>query len=781
MDDAAPPDEDPQCTDLRTRFFSAFAAAADSSPTLASLSREFSLLWDQYGSARREVSDLRAALSAARATPVQTIGAAASADENVRAISALRARLIEAQDDILKQRDVERAAFAERLRLAEHNARLVEDAARLRAASARADVERGSLQAASSLARAGEARALDEARMLRAALASARAERDALATARDDLSASLANVSTARMNASADVVAELNANADERIRAARAREALERRVADEVSRADAAIARAVKAEGELDAARAAVRAATAAREQADAERARALTAMALARDEAEYVVRAAAVGTAAYAEAGAGVAATSQGATTAASSQVLSNAKNVFGAAFGFVSKVVSGMSAESAIAAGGVAAEGGGVNTSLNSFVGAVTIADFTPVSHAELPVPSRARGVISLRDLPIICVSILDAAGSRTAAAEGDRISILDTSACARSPLALLTPAARDVDVTTFCLGMGGTLFSGLSDRSLLQWDISTRTCTRSFAGVHAGAISAMAYTPAEITPGPVGSMLAGTLATAGALDTAVKLWDVRDKGARPARTLAAKSHVNALTVRADAFAVIVGCQDGCVRVFDIRGSDVDAVAQWPPAPAAASRGVAAVVYAAISGLALGPSGAVLVSTRDSGGGSALVLLEEGDFVRRGVSTKESMVAPQSFRHADFALPSRFARGIFSACGHHVLAGGDAGGVCSWSVDRGAFEFTIGGPSVQRAARSAAAAAAAARRRTASTDTVLSSGAFAELDRDESAEAEKSAAAAARAPIHCVAVSSDGSALVTGSAKGRVSVWEV
>ena len=184
------------------------------------------------------------------------------------------------------------------------------------------------------------------------------------------------------------------------------------------------------------------------------------------------------------------------------------------------------------------------------------------------------------------------------------------------------------------------------------------------------------------------------------------------------------------------------------------------------------------------AVSGVALGGHStalcSVLVSTRDSGGGSALQLLNEG-------MNKSLVAAPM--RDPGFSLTSRFSRAVLSPCGSHVVGGSSDGVLYAWSASSGSFEVAVGAGS---GSRSGSSRPARRRPRKPSAASDLTGGAFAELEEEAQQELSGSEAGSslsarevhlsghAGAAVHTVAYCADGSLLARGDAKGVVCVWE-
>jgi WD40 repeat protein len=782
------PDDQFDPDSVRSRFVAAIAAA--SAPSGAeTLSCEFEKLYELCGIQARELAELRRQLTAARASAASiSVGASGDAT-STGIISTLRARLIEAQDDLLAGRDAERASSAERVRLAESNMRLTDDNMRLRAAAQRNESERARLVSSAALDKAAAAAASGECALLRVELQKARSDRDALAAARDELATTLGSFASERVSASGTMQAELNAATEMMSRNARAREAIEARLRDETARADAAVSRAEGLARDMELARAEARVAAHAATQA----------LAAARSDAQLAARARSLAEsdAAAAPAAAGTAqvhapAVASAAPAASSApaplRALSEARSGILNAFSFVSSAVRS-AATSAAAGSGISGSGGsgsstgaaaatGLSITTASLATFGAAADFAALSHSDLPVPSRARGSVSCcSDSSIVALSFLDSSGARVVAAAGARLLVLDTSpgGDARAPLAALVAPALDSELTSVAPARAA-LYAGLSDRSIAGWDVGALTCTRMIAHAHAGAVAALAWSPGGSGAASGDGGGCGVLLSGGAADTTAKLWDLRDRGSRPVMTFAARSHVNAVAFAADG-SVLIGTQDGFVRAFDSRAAGSAAAksetAAWP---AKVARGSGS---PPVTGIALGADGLVLASTRDAGGTSALWLFSSDVFnggLRGGEDGARVLRAP------GFELPSRFSRGLI--VGRHVVAGSACGAVHAWSL-AGEYECAVGagrGPggggsrNLGRTARARRAASAAANR------DPLMGGAFAELDEDEDAAGEQGPQARrATAAIHSVALSSDGSTMATGSADGVVAIWEV
>lgn len=825
---SAPADSFFDAESVRERFTIAIAnASAD--PGITTLSREFQSLYELCGSRLRETNELRRQLTSARAQMISPSLSGGSDSSTTKLISSLRARLIEAQDDLLQGRDLERTSSGERLKLAAANARLTEDISRLRAAAIRVEAERARLVSAAALDHAAATAAGGENAVLRRELASAREERDALAVARDELATTLGSFASSRVSASGQMQAEINAANEERARNTRARETLEIRLREETTRAENAVLRSETLARDLEMARteARVAASTAANLLATVRSEANITTSALriaaadsAAIAAEQVLASMTVPTTTTATTTPPVSispliasSTSVRGTNIGHSQPplpltlpapaprggggsLSEARSVFGSAFSMLSSAVRTGAANAVAgvtaATSGVSLGGSGpVNHSNNThtLTFSAPFADFASLSHSDLPIPSRARGPPSrLGEGAVVALTFLDASGARAVAASGARLLVLDTTGGERrAPLAALVAPARDAELAAVVAG-ANTLYAGLTDRSIAAYDVSALTCTRSIAHAHGGAVAALAWSAAGWSGGGGGggesggsTTSSGILVSGGASDTTVKLWDLRDRSARPVASFAARSHVNAVAFAANG-SILAGCQDGSVRSFDARSSLAGGTSLrsetgvWPPRSA---RGAPAV-----TGLSLGAGGTILVSTRDTGGGSTLFLLESTWLDARGVSSIDPSPV-RTMRSPGFELPSRFSRGLIA--GRHCIAGSVNGSLYTWSV-LGDFECTVGGRPTQgggglgggrtgRTARLRRAAAAAA-----ANDNIMG-GAFAELAEDED-DGEASAAATTAAEhtgIHCCAISADGSTLATGNQSGFIALYEV
>jgi hypothetical protein len=809
---ATPASNDGDACSWREAFDAAVARAGEPSDRWRAVCREYEALFASHQAALREIGGLKsqlqesnatslaaavanaAAAAAAAAAPASGAGAAAAAASE-KQVQALQARLIASQDALLLEREKERRAVAERLRLVESNQRLSEEAAALRRGAERYGAERDGLVASEAGARGAAERATAEAALLRADVLALRGELRRSTAEREELLAQLSTLTSNRLGSAAEAVERVNGGNEELARASRARETAEARLCDALSRAAAGEAAAARAEAELTLlrgalarARAAAGASVGAALPAEAPPPPPPPAPAVAHVAAP--APAAEAGTdapppparatpplpslpAPLASAPASAAAAAATAAAAAAAGALTGAaataKNAFGSAFSFVSSALGGARGVGAPSPGGEGGGGGGLHATSASL--ALASGAFHTVMHAELPVPAKQRARFALGARPLVALQFMDPAGTRVAAAEGARITFLELKGGggAPSPTGYLALPQPGVDVCSFVVGPRAA-FGGGSDASLFFWDAATRACTKTLTGSHSGPVCSLLFLAHEFSPagGGGGGPGAGCLVSGATMDGTVKVWDPRERGSRPAQTANVRSHINALAACGwDGNSVFVGCQDGRVRRVDLRAGAA-ASGGWPSVqPVGAA-------LPAVSGLAAAPAGAhglpaqLLASTRDSGGGSALVALD--------AATLEPLPRVAPMRHSSFALPSRTSRAVLSPCGAHAVAGGASGALFSWHVGgAGEFEVQVGAGGARRRRRGAQQ-----QQPCGGGDAVLMGGAFAELAAEDAACEEEARVGHAGAPATVVAFAPEGALMASGDADGVVCFWE-
>ena len=470
-----------------------------------------------------------------------------------------------------------------------------------------------------------------------------------------------------------------------------------------------------------------------------------------------------------------------------------------------------------------------------------------------ASVPLPTRVHCTIQAHKSDINTVKFTTDNKLIATGSNDGTVALFDVNTSRNCALLLTNTHNNNI----LCLDTYGPMITvGCSDRSIRIFDLHTQRVLRSLTG-HNGKVQSILYVPpagglksgvdlSNLTS-PIGSSSNSSAATttfsrgmiiSGGTDKTVKIWDYKD--GRCTRSIDTRSIVNSIAISPDGVNIVVGNQDGGLRLFDIRNG-----AKIAEVSSAHSAAITSVTFNRADGgmtiltagrdntlrlfdsrtlESLGPLvskeslSKSSITSDDTNYGSvspshAASLYATGTRLRAtsntnlspnnnnnnnntvssfssfssfsNVSSSTSIINPIIMKHSQFNLVTNLSTALLSPNGQYALAGSSDSSIYIWSTAKGEFELELGSNKHQLSSTKITKKISKRSTNNNNNDDHLFGGAFAELENDNLSMTNTNINVDYdTTPHHGAGVismdwSTDGQYLASGDTQGNLVLW--